>query len=232
MRPRVICHMATSVDGRIVVDGWPSAADVRKEYEQVHASYDADGWMCGRITMEPFAGALRSDIEVAREYRGGSSRDDFVASGDHESFAFAVDPSGRLAWKSNDVDGDHVVAIVSERVSDEYLAMLREREVSYLIAGKRDLDASVALEKIGARFGVRTLMLEGGGKINGTMLRAGLIDEVSVIVAPVADGRTGTPALFDVEADKVAPRALVLENVERRAAGILWLRYRVDKQGR
>jgi riboflavin biosynthesis pyrimidine reductase len=219
--------MATSLDGRIVVDGWPSAADVRREYEQVHASYDADGWMCGRITMEPFAGAVRSDADVAREYRGRSPREDFVAEGDHESFAFAVDPSGRLDWQSNDIDGDHVVAIVSERVSDEYLATLRKRGVSYLIAGQRELDAPLALEKIGARFGVRTLMLEGGGKINGAMLRAGVIDEVSVIVAPVADGRIGTPALFDVEGGTGAPERLALVSVERREADLLWLRYRV-----
>jgi 2,5-diamino-6-(ribosylamino)-4(3H)-pyrimidinone 5'-phosphate reductase len=229
LRPRVICHMATSLDGRIVVDGWPAAADVRREYEQVHASYDADGWMCGRVTMEPFAGALRSDAEVAREYRGGA-REDLIAEGQHESFAFAVDPSGRLAWKSNDIDGDHVVAIVSERVSDEYLAMLRERDVSYLIAGKRTLDAPLALERIATRFGVRTLMLEGGGKINGAMLRAGLIDEVSVIMAPVADGRIGTPALFDVGGDKISPMRLVLEKVEARASDIVWLRYRIDTQ--
>lgn len=220
--------MATSLDGRIVAHGWPVATDVRREYEQVHASYDADGWMCGRITMEPFAGALRSDDEVAREYRGVAPRDDFIAEGRHKSFAFAVDLGGRLAWNSNDIDGDHVVAILSERVSDEYLAMLRERGVSYLFAGTRDLDALLALEKVATRFGVRTLMLEGGGKINGAMLRSGLIDEVSVILAPVADGRIGTPALFDVEGDTVVPLRLVLENVERRAADILWLRYRVD----
>ena len=229
-RPRVICHMATSLDGRIVVDGWPAAAAMRREYERVHAGYDADGWMCGRITMEAFAGAVRSDAEVAREHRG-KPREDFIAEGDHESFAFAVDPSGRLAWKSNDIDGDHVVAILSERVSDDYLAMLRDRAISYLIAGKRELDAPHALEKIGARFGVRTLMLEGGGKINGAMLRAGLIDEVSVIVAPVADGRIGTPALFDVEGDKITPVQLVLEKVEQLTGGTLWLRYRVRSDG-
>jgi 2,5-diamino-6-(ribosylamino)-4(3H)-pyrimidinone 5'-phosphate reductase len=230
-RPRVICHMATSLDGRIVVDGWPSASDVRKEYEKVHASYDADGWMCGRVTMEPFAGAVRSDAEVAREYRGFAPREDFIAAGPRESFAFAIDPSGRLAWQSNDIDGDHVVAIVSERVSDEYLAMLRERGVSYLLAGGQQLDASLALEKIGSRFGVRTLMLEGGGKINGAMLRAGLIDEVSVLIAPTADGRMGTPALFDIDRGNVTPFQLVLENVERRAGDVIWLRYRVGSQG-
>ncbi|HEX6748265.1 MAG TPA: RibD family protein [Longimicrobium sp.] len=229
-RPRVICHMLASVDGRIVVDRWPISAEGRREYERVHASYEPDGWICGRVTMEPFAGGVRPDAEVAREHGGGAPREDFVAPGEHDSFAFAVDAHGRLAWASNDIDGDHVVAILSERVPDEYLAFLRERGVSYLLAGARDVDLPLALEKIAARFGVRTLMLEGGGRINGAMLRAGLIDEVSLLVAPVADGRMGMAALFDVDGDDGAPRRLALESVERRADDVLWLRYRVEAE--
>ncbi|HYR09135.1 MAG TPA: RibD family protein [Longimicrobium sp.] len=226
-RPRVICHMMGSVDGRIDVTGWPISPEGRRQYEQVHAGYEPDGWICGRITMEPFAGGVRSDAEVAREHHG-APREDFRAPGEHDSFAFALDASGRLAWESGDVDGDHVVAILSERVSDEYLASLRERGVSYLLAGARDVDLPLALEKIGERFGVRTLMLEGGGRINGGMLRAGLIDEVSLLIAPVADGRIGTPALFDVDGDDATPYRLALESVERRADDVLWLRYRVE----
>ena len=230
-RPRVICHMMASVDGRIVTGGWPLTAEARKQYELVHASYEPDGWICGRVTMEPFAKRVRPEAEVAREYSGSAPREDFQAPGDFDSFAFAVDPSGRLAWESNDIDGDHVVAILSERVSDEYLAFLRERGVSYLLAGARDVDLVVALEKIGERFGVRTLMLEGGGRVNGSMLRAGLIDEMSLLVAPVADGRLGTPALFDIESDDVTPHRLALQAFERRADDVLWLRYRVEARG-
>ena len=188
-RPRVICHMAVSVDGRIVVDGWPSAvaSAVRRQYEEVHASYESDGWICGRVTMEPFAGGVRPET-----------------------------------------DGDHVVAILSERVSDEYLAFLRARGVSYLLAGVGDVDLPLAMAKIGGRFGVKALMLEGGGRINGGMLAAGLIDEVSVLVAPAVDGRVGTPALFDVDSEGAAPRRLALEHVEQRPGGVLWLRYRVE----
>ncbi|HEV7595746.1 MAG TPA: dihydrofolate reductase family protein [Gemmatimonadaceae bacterium] len=226
-RPRVICHMMTSIDGHIVATDWPLPAEARKQYELVHASYNADGWICGRVTMESFAKAVRSDAEVAREYNG-APREDFLAPGEHGSFAFAIDSSGRLAWESNDIDGDHVVAILSERVSDEYLAFLRERCVSYILAGARDVDLSMALEKIGARFGVKTLMLEGGGRINGGMLRAGLVDEVSVLVTPVVDGRIGTAALFDVDGDDWRSRRLALESVEQRAADVLWLRYRVE----
>lgn len=226
-RPRVICHMMTSIDGRIVTDGWPLSPEGRRQYEEIHASYDPDAWLCGRVTMEQhFAQGARSDAEVAREHRG-PPRDDFRAPGDHDSYAFAVDGRGKLAWATNDLDGDHVVAILSERVSDEYLASLRKLGVSYIIAGAREIDLALALEKIGARFGVRTLMLEGGGSINGSMLRTGLVDEVSVLVGPVVDGRVGTPALFDVEGDGVRPQRLALEAVERRADGVLWLRYRV-----
>lgn len=219
-----------SVDGRIVTGGWPLTAESRKQYELVHASYDADGWICGRVTMEPLAKRVRSEADVARQRTGGAPREDHVAPGEYDSYAFALDPRGRLAWESNDIDGDHVVAIVSECVSDEYLAFLRERDVSYLLAGSREVDLPLALEKIGARFGVRTLMLEGGGRINGGMLRAGLVDEVSLVVAPVADGRVGTPALFDVDGEDIVPRRLALEAVERREDDVLWLRYRVESR--
>ena len=173
-----------------------------------------------------FAQRARADADVAREHHGGP-RDDFIAPGDHESFAFAVDTHGRLDWDSNDIDGDHVVAILSERVSDDYLAQLRERGVSYLLAGAAEVDLSAALKKIGTRLGVRTLMLEGGGQINGSMLREGLIDEVSVLIAPVVDGRVGTPSLFDIDG-KDSPHKLALEAVEQRPGNVLWLRYRVD----
>jgi 2,5-diamino-6-(ribosylamino)-4(3H)-pyrimidinone 5'-phosphate reductase len=227
-RPRVICHMMASVDGRVVTDRWPMSTEGRRQYELVHESYQADGWICGRVTMEQhFAQGVRPASEVAREHRG-PPREDFVAPSDHDSFAFAVDASGRLAWESSDIDGDHVVAILSERVSDDYLASLRDCGVSYLLAGAPEVDLPLALEKIGALFGVSTLMLEGGGRINGGMLRAGLIDEVSLLVAPVADGRVGTPALFDVDGEDVTPYRLALESVERRADDVLWLRYRVE----
>jgi riboflavin biosynthesis pyrimidine reductase len=220
--------MMSSVDGRIVTDGWPISAEGRRQYELVHAEYDPDGWMCGRVTMElHFAVGVRDDAEVAREHRG-PAREDYVAPGEHDSFAVALDPRGKLRWTSGDLDGDHLVTIVTERVSDAYLAELRRRGVSYLLAGRDTADLPLALEKLGKRFGLKTLMLEGGGAINGSMLRAGLVDEVSVLVAPVVDGRVGTATVFDVEGGDAVPRGLSLQSVERREGDVLWLRYTVE----
>jgi riboflavin biosynthesis pyrimidine reductase len=221
--------MITSLDGRIVTDGWPLSPEGRKQYELVHATYAPDAWICGRVTMEHFAAGTRTDAERSREH-AGPPREDFVAPGEHDSFAIALDPRGKLVWEAGDVSGDHVVALLTERVSDEYLASLRARGVSYLLAGHEEVDLRFALEKIAARLGVRTLMLEGGGGINGSFLRAGLIDEVSLLVAPVADGRVGMAALFDVSGEGAVPRRLALTDVERRADDMLWLRYRVERE--
>jgi len=228
-RPRVICHMISSVDGRIVTEGWPSFAEGRREYERIHATFGADAWMCGRITMEPFAGGVRAPEVIAREAAARPGRPDFTAPGAAATFAVAVDPSGRLDWQSGEIDGDHVIAVLTERVSDEYLDGLRARGVSYLFAGEHDVDLALALAKLAGTFGVRTVMLEGGGRINGAMLRDGLIDEVSLLVAPVADGAIGTPALFDVDAGEAghSARRLELMSVERRADDVIWLRYNV-----
>jgi len=51
---------------------------------------------------------------------------------------------------------------------------------------------------------------------------------VSVLVSAVADGRIGTPALFDVDADQVRPHRLALVAVEQRPDNIVWLKYRVE----
>jgi hypothetical protein len=44
----------------------------------------------------------------------------------------------------------------------------------------------------------------------------------------VADGRAGMPSLFDARDDRMAPRRLALEAVDRRGGDMLWLRYRVE----
>ena len=84
-----------------------------------------------------------------------------------------------------------MITVLTEQVSDDYLAFLQSKGVSYLFGGKTDLDWERVLEKLRKEFGIRKLLLEGGGKINGSFLAANLIDELSVLVAPIADGAIG-----------------------------------------
>ena len=87
--------------------------------------------------------------------------------------------------------------MVSEQVPEDYLATLREKGISYIVSGKSSVDLSDAVNQLGEHFGTRTLLLEGGGHINGAFLEANLVDEVSLLVVPGIDGRHDIPAVFD-----------------------------------
>ena len=224
-RPYVICHMLPSIDGRIVIRGW-NLENASREYERTAATFDADAWIIGRISMEPYAGKAR----VPARRRGERiARRDFVADREAATYAIAVDPSGKLRWRASDIDGEHVITILTESVPDDYLAVLQSKGVSYLFGGKARIDLAKVLRKLRAHFGIRKLLLEGGGKINGSFLAANLIDELSVLVGPVADGSIGTPSLFDVDDRRVPPRRLKLLSMEKRAGDIVWLRYKVRR---
>lgn len=225
-RPYVICHMVPSVDGRIVTSGWDIPRTVLGEYERTAATFDAQAWIIGRISMEPYAG--RSKVPV-RKKGEPLPRTDFIARRDAESYAIALDPSGKLTWKSSSIDEEHVITVLTEQVPDDYLAFLRDRGVSYLFGGKKDLNLKRVLQKLRKEFGIKTLLLEGGGKINGSFLAADLIDELSVLIAPVADGSIGTPSLFDAKEGRGPSRKLELRSVEKRKGGLVWLRYKVKR---
>jgi riboflavin biosynthesis pyrimidine reductase len=158
-------------------------------------------------------------------------RRDFIVTPDAESYAIAIDPSGKLMWKSNAIDGEPVITILSQRVSDDYLAFLQSRGVSYLFGGRTQIVLRPVLSRLRRKFGIRRLLLEGGGKINGAFLAANLIDELSVLLAPVADGGIGTPTLFDAVRGKGVARALRLISATRLSGDVIWLRYRFRGHG-
>jgi riboflavin biosynthesis pyrimidine reductase len=53
-----------------------------------------------------------------------------------------------------------------------------------------------------------------------------LIDELSILIAPVADGSIGTPTLFDARAGKGLARKLRLISISRIKGDLVWLRYK------
>src|SRR4051812_19510622 len=232
MKPYVICHMMPSVDGRLRTDRWDIAEAGHEEYERTAASYRADGWICGRKTMEEFASGRTS---LASYRRAKIPREDHVLPNRTRGtrYAIALDPEGKLNWKDNQVEGDPLIEVVGEDVSNAFLAFLRDKQISYVFAGKKgsELNLSQVLEKLASRFGIRKLMLEGGGETNGTFLHQGLVDELSLLLTPVADGGIGEPALFDIEARKPRKAAakLRLKSVRRAATDMLWIRYAVKK---
>jgi len=217
--------MLPSIDGRIVTTHWDLGPHGTAEYERTASSFKADAWIIGRVSMEPYAGKARVPRRKTRER---IPRTDFIAVANADSYAIAIDPSGKLTWRSNTIDGEPVITILTEDVSDDYLTFLRGKGVSYLFGGRTKIDLERVLTKLADAFGIRKLLLEGGGKINGSFLDADLIDELSILVGPIADGSEGTPTLFD-RARKGPSRNLRLLSMKRVKGDLVWLRYKVKR---
>ena len=129
---------------------------------------------------------------------------------------------------TRNTDAEDLICVVSERAPRDYLAMLRDKGISYVVAGQSSVDLAKAVTQLGEHFGIRTLLLEGGGHINGAFLEAGLVDELSLLVVPAIDGRHEIPTVFDgIDASKKSAVRLKLKSVERRERDTLWLRYDV-----
>ena len=226
MKPYVICHMVSSVDGRI--DGEALRAVMADgEYEATGALLGGDAWICGRTTMQQHFAEAGPFVPATGRQAGPQPVHVALRA---ESYAISVDTVGKLRWAGGDLDGDHLICVLSERVPEEYLAMLREKGISYVVAGAASVDLAQALDRLGEHFGIRTLLLEGGGHINGAFLEAGLVDEVSLLLVPGIDGRPGIPAVFDgVGPGPGAAVPLKLKSVERRADDGLWIRYGVAR---
>jgi 5-amino-6-(5-phosphoribosylamino)uracil reductase len=235
MRPKIICHMISSVDGRLHPSRWtPPAAGIdaglpHRHYEEVAARLGAQGWIVGRKTMSEIAKGTERDVA----FDGAGLRETHAADRKDRDLAVAVDPHGKVHYGQDNVGGDHAVAILGEGVSDAYLAELREDGVSYVFAGRDGNDLAGALDVIGGTFGVGTLLLEGGGAINGAFLKARLIDEISVLVTPAIDGLAGAPSIFGyvgaLDEKPAAGQSLRHLSTETLEGGVVWLRYRVEE---
>ncbi|MGI4744308.1 MAG: RibD family protein [Janthinobacterium lividum] len=224
-KPRIICHMMSSLDGRIIVQRWGKEVPGRQEYETTAATFGAQAWMCGRVTMEKdFTKGRQPDLQPVAE---PLDRTDFVADYAADSFVIAVDAQGKLGWETADIDGEHLIAVLTEQVPDEYLAYLRRLGISYVFGGTDTLDFAQVLDKLARLFPIQTILLEGGGHLNGSLLKAGLVDELSLLHYPIVDGDPASATVFEQgPAPGPAVRFRLLE-VQPRPHGILWQRYEV-----
>ena len=115
----------------------------------------------------------------------------------------------------------HIIEVLCESVPQACLAYLHSAGVSYIFAGKDDIDVPLALHKLRSIFGIRRLLLEGGSLLNGSFLRADVIDELSLVLLPVT-GNAQDRSLFDGSVTTF----FRLEEMERLEDGAAWLRYR------
>jgi riboflavin biosynthesis pyrimidine reductase len=93
-----------------------------------------------------------------------------------------------------------------------------------------DGDRQAWTKVLGRELGIKRLLVEGGGNVNGSLLAAGVVDEISLLVAPAIDGAVGVTGVFEVpEAAGLAGKVrLRFVGSEALGSGVVRLRYGVE----
>jgi 2,5-diamino-6-(ribosylamino)-4(3H)-pyrimidinone 5'-phosphate reductase len=205
--------------------------DHHKYFEVPASKIKADAWLVGRTTMQEFSSKKKYDLS---KLKGGGVKQDFVAPQISKSYAVVIDPSGKCFWDTNMVSTEQVIEVLTEKVPGRYLEHLRSKNVSYLFGGKDSLDLALVLKKLYTLFGIKRIRIDGGGHVNGSFLKAGLIDEFSLVLAPLADGTIGAPTIFEAEEGYGKRKAthFKLKSVRKIFDNFLWIRYEVIKNKR
>lgn len=227
-RPHIVCLMTSSLDGRLhpsrytrSPDGTPS--DWSAAYEAAHTAERPDAWLVGRVTMAEMAkGEPHPPAEFATP-----PRPLHIARRDGP-FGIAVDRSGRLHFAGPDVGGDGVIVLLGRDVPDSHLAELVGDGISYIIAEDAGMALPPLVETLAEAFAIRTLLVEGGGHVNGSFFSTGLIDELIVILAPSLDGAPNTAIIEAGEAGLKGKVSLSLRACDRLDNGAVRLRYAVS----
>lgn len=221
-RPYIICHMIESLDGRIDCD-MTEKIEGGDEYYTALDVLGCDSSLSGKTTsvMHYATGEFERKGKAICHTVWHKAMNDV-------GFDIIADTHGTLRYDEAMIEDKNLLVLMSEQATDDYLEYLKAQGISYLAVGKGRIDLPKAMELLVEHFGVKRLAVCGGGHINGSFLREGLLDEISLQVAPGIDGREGMTASFDGGAINIEPSLLKLTSVERMGDTV-WMRYDIKK---
>ena len=158
MKPHVIMHMMSSIDGRIVTRDWRKDLDDGDLYERVRADLRGDAWIVGRATMAEFSPGEPRPISTEKRF----ARETWKApTADKRPYAIAFDRHGKLHLNKGDANGDPLITVLTTSVSDDHLAELRRDGISYIFAGTSEIKDAAGI----ARREASRVLREGGSSI-------------------------------------------------------------------
>ena len=232
-KPYIICHMMTSVDGRIdcaMTEHLPGVEEYYDTLELLGAPSSVSGRVTAQLEM-----ALPGTFNETYGHHDDCSHNEpvgkeaFRKAIDAEGYDIVVDTRGTLLWNENNSYDRPMFIIMSQQASLEYLKYLDSKNISWITCGKEKVDLSRACEILANEFGIKRMSVVGGGHINAAFLDAGLLDEVSILIGAGIDGRGKMASVFDGLAMDKPVTQLKLSSVQQYKSGAVWLRYTVEK---
>ena len=203
MRPYVILNAAMTLDGKIATQTGSSNISGEKDLERVHEiRKECDAIMVGIGTV------LADDPRLTVHKIDAKPEDNPVR--------VVVDSRGRtpIDARITNSDAKTIIAMANEYKDDfkasEKYETFKNRGVKFFFSGDKRVDLKALMSYLHEE-GIDKLMLEGGSTLNFSMIKSGLIDEISICVAPMIVGGANAKTFFDGEGFDLMDDAVRLE---------------------
>lgn len=220
-RPYIVCHMMTSLDGRIDCAMTSQLPGIDDYYETLN-ELNVPTTLSGRVTAE-LEMAEPGTFEVTDDTSFG--RVGFSKKADAPGYEIVVDTHGKLLWPNGGKTEKPYLIITCEQISKEYLHYLDGKNISWLACGNERVNLARASEILFDKFGVERMGIVGGAAINTAFLNDGLLDEISILVGAGIDARGEMPSVFDGREMSYPLTHLKLLDIKKFDSGAVWLRY-------
>jgi len=212
----VVVNAAMSADGKLSTRRREQVAisgeqDFRR-VDELRASVDAVMVGVGTVLADnPSLTVDDAGLVADREQRGDTPQPARVVADSHAR----TPPDARLL----DGAAETYVLVAAEEPS-EHRETLEDAGATVVVAGENRVALPPALDALEAH-GVESLMVEGGGELIFSLFADGLVDELSVFVAPTIIGGRDAPTLADGDGFVSEFPELELAGVERVDDGVL-----------
>ena len=206
MRPKITLKLATSLDGKIALANgqsqWVTSAAARAHGRHLRAENDAIA-----------VGAVTAELDNPRL----TSR----VPGQKDPVRIVFDSSLKLALDSHLVKTakETPTWVFTRAGSDQKAESLREQGVVvHSVVDENRLSLDEALRVMG-QAGLRSLLVEGGGTLIASFIRAGLFDKIHWYRAPILLGGDGRDCIGALSLTKM-DQAIRLHRMKTTDVGI------------
>ena len=141
-KPYIVCHMMTSLDGRIDCAMTAQLPGV-DDYYRALGALQVPTTVSGRVTAQ-LEMALPGEFQASDPTPVG--KEAFSKKADASGYEVVADTHGKLLWPDAGEPEKPLLILTSERVPREYLSYLDGRNISWIAAGKERIDLARAAE--------------------------------------------------------------------------------------
>lgn len=191
--PHVHLNVAATADGKIdSIQRRGASISTPRDWERVdRLRADSDAILIGSRTLHDEDPALTLDsatLRLERQARGLPENPAKVAV----ASSLHLQPDSKFLTAGP----ARILLFTTERTPGDALQQLRSAGAEVFVEEGDHVDLRKMLAALG-REGIRKLLVEGGATLNFELLRLGLVDDLTIFIAPLIFGGADAPTLAD-----------------------------------